>query len=82
MIPGCWCFAPKALDVLAQDLVEHKKCKIGLYEKENFIKNEMLKDKTTCAVSWWQTPEFVISGIVVSASVATVLTTIFIIKNK
>jgi hypothetical protein len=73
------CFSKEELHDIAGGLRELETCNEALKMRERFIDKEIAAghDKT----AWWQEPSFIVGGIVVSASIAS-LTTFLIIKSK
>lgn len=66
------CFSKPELDKIAEGLRDLDYCKFDLKEARGFI-HEMGSSPTEAAVDWWQEPEWILGGIVVSFSVGATL---------
>lgn len=80
-IPGCACYAPEALDTIAREMVEYRKCQVALDEKEKLIETRFVTFEANHGIAWWQEPTTIVGGLVVSASVAT-LATFWLVRGK
>ena len=72
-VVGCSCYNPIQLKKMADSIVELKKCQLTLIEKNNLLQERFIKFESA-GEAWWQEPEMIIGGIVVSASLASLIT--------
>lgn len=79
----CICYGPDQLDRIYADLIGHKKCLAELEEKNEYIKKEVIVAPTLppAELNWWQEPEAIFAGLVVSVSVSSLLTFYFLKKD-
>lgn len=64
--PGCRCYAPSQLKIIANGIQDLKKCEFALQEKERLIQQDFIDFKNKSDVAWWSEPNFVAGGIVLS----------------
>jgi len=74
IIDGCVCFAPIALDAIATEMVELRKCRIALDEKQRLINERFITFDSNHGIAWWQEPTVIAGGLVISFSLASLLT--------
>lgn len=73
-IPGCRCYNKQERDKLATAIVDLQKCQLALDEKERLIEKRFITFDAQHGIAWWQEPTVVFSGMVISASVASIIT--------
>lgn len=79
-LPGCQCFSPPQLKIIANGIQDLKKCEFALIEKERLIQEDLIKFKQKSDVAWWQEPNFVAGGVVLSFGLGLTLGVLFIRK--
>jgi hypothetical protein len=70
----CGCFAPEDLNKLYSGIVDLEFCKKQLTQKEEFIKQKIYTWEGAQPIAWWQEPEIIVSGFVVTVSVTALVT--------
>lgn len=73
---GCRCFSQAERAKIAEGITQLKVCEVALAAKEDLIRDRIVVNPATVpeAEHWYQDPRWVVGGIVVSASVGSVLT--------
>ena len=70
-----YCYSESELHKLSVLITDLQKCQAELVAKDRLINERLvLPEAAQAGQAWWQTPSFVVGGIVVSASAATILT--------
>lgn len=77
---GCRCFPPEDISKIAGLVKDHRKCEASLLEKDILLQNRFIEFQAS-GEAWWQEPSVILGGIVVSASLATIVT-VLLIKDK
>lgn len=77
-IVGCRCYNKQEREKIAQAIVDLKKCQFALDEKERLIEKRFMTFDAQHGIAWWQEPTVIVSGIVISASVASIVTVLVI----
>jgi hypothetical protein len=72
--PGCRCFTYEEVIKLGKGLTDRKKCRAEMAEKDLFIEEHMLSGQDT---EFWQEPEIIIGGVVVSFSAGAIIGYLF-----
>lgn len=72
------CLSPAEQDKLAKELIDLDKCRIDLKARQEIIDTRVLTYAGTPAIAWWQEPTTVVGGMVISASIASVITVWFV----
>jgi hypothetical protein len=80
ILPNCRCYTKEGIDIAAKATVDLEKCQKDLQIRENLIKERMEIFNANEGEAWWQNPSTIVAGIVISASVATVITAIVMKK--
>jgi len=65
----CVCYAPDQLKKIYASITELDKCHVDLAAKDAYIKDRLVTWGAGQPVAFWQTPAFVVSGIVVTIGV-------------
>jgi hypothetical protein len=78
----CTCYAPKQLNAIYKAITGYKKCRMEVIKKDEFIRKQVVVVPTEPEpeISWWQEPQTIVAGIVLSASVSALLT-VYLIKK-
>ncbi len=72
---GCRCFSPHKLRVIANGLTDLEACRLALEAKDNLIEARLMAPTEPFrGIAWWQEPAVIIGGVVLTASVASLLT--------
>lgn len=70
----CLCYKKESIDKIARAIVDLKLCQYSLKEREEYIKERYNTFNSSHGEAWWQQPEIVISGVVISFSLGALLT--------
>ncbi len=65
-VAGCHCYSPSQLKLIANGIQDLKKCEFALTEKERLIQENFIQFQGKSDVAWWQEPNFVAGGVVLS----------------
>ena len=82
---GPWpakCYSSDEVHKIAGGIKELIACRIAVAEKDKLIQERLVTTKGAPGIAWWQEPTFVWGGMVVSASVASLVTLLVVQKNK
>jgi hypothetical protein len=77
---GCRCYTPGQLKIIATGIQDLKKCEFALAEKERLIEQDFVQFKNKSDVAWWQEPNFVAGGVVLSFSLGLTVGILFLRK--
>lgn len=73
-----YCYTLDDVKKIAGLVTDYQKCQVALTDKTALINEKLMTfDGATAGAQWWQEPAFIIGGVVVSASVASLLTLYF-----
>lgn len=85
LVPGAGpvkCFSTAEVHKIAGGIKELAACRIAVAEKDKLIQERLVAPSTAPGIAFWQEPAFVWGGMVVSASVASLVTLLVVQKNK
>ena len=78
---GTLCLDRNGQAKVAMAIKDLEKCQVDLDAKNELIHERLETFAGSPSLAWWQTPEIIVSGVVVSVSV-TALATMYIMRQK